>query len=134
MKAMIDTSVLIAGLPAEIIGEIENYCSSMICRAELARGLYAYEADPAKRRQAATRRELLRLLDAIPGFWIDFDRSASDGYGRLTAVPSTAIRHKDALIAGHCVSRQLPLVTGDKGFTRFSDLEFTLVGEPEPRA
>lgn len=124
---MIDTSVLIAGLPAAIIAEIEEYCSSTICRAELAHGLAAFEADPALHRQAAARRELMRLLDVLPGFWADFDRAASDGYAQLTAVPRTAIRLKDALIAGHALSRDLPLITADRGFTRFPDVqvEFT---------
>lgn len=127
MKAMIDTSVLIAGMSEEMITEIEQYGSSTICRAELAHGLAAFETNGGLHRQAAARRELLRLLDAIPGFWVDFDRSASDGYGRLTAVPRTAIRLKDALIAGHAVSRKVPLITADKGFTRFRDVRVQYV-------
>ncbi|GAB3800724.1 hypothetical protein GCM10028798_15670 [Humibacter antri] len=85
------------------------------------------EADAARGRQASARRELLRLLDAVPGFWASFDRAASDGYGRLTAVPRTAIRQKDALIAGHAHSRDLPLITADKGFTRFPELDVRFV-------
>jgi predicted nucleic acid-binding protein len=116
---MLDTSALISGLPEETIDNIEDYCSSMICRAELAQGLAAFEKDAARFAQLAIRRELLRLLDSIPGFWIDFDLHAADGYGELTANPKSAIRHKDALIAGHALALGLPLFTEDAGFSRF---------------
>ena len=122
MTAMLETSVLISGLPEEVIDSIEEYCSSIICRAELAQGLAAFEKDPAKFAQLAVRRELLRLLDSLPGFWLDFDRAAADGYGTLTARPKSAIRLKDALIAGHALAAGLPLVTEDAGFSRFPDV------------
>lgn len=124
---MLDTSVLVSGLPDHVIEAIEDYCSSMICRAELAQGLAAFSADPARRAQAAQRAELLRILDAVPGFWRDFDAAASDGYGRLTAQPK-ATRLKDALIAGHALSEGLPLHTEDRGFTGFADVRIVLAG------
>lgn len=120
---MIDTSVLISGLPAPLINEIESYCSSMICRAELVRGLISFTVDPAKRAQAAARRELVRLLDSAPGFWAEFDLGSSDAYGVLTANPASAIRLKDALIAGHAFSLGLALITEDAGFSRFPEVQ-----------
>lgn len=120
---MIDTSVLISGLPAPLIGDIESYCSSMVCRAELVRGLMSFASDPARRAQAAPRRELVRLLDSIPGFWVEFDRDSSDGYASLTASPTSAIRLKDALIAGHALSLGLVLITEDAGFSRFPQVD-----------
>ncbi|MEO7017291.1 MAG: PIN domain-containing protein [Leifsonia sp.] len=117
--AMLDTSVLISGVPEEIVDRIEDYCSSMICRAELAHGLAAFEKDASRFAQLAIRRELLRLLDSIPGFWAAFDLPAADGYGALTAKPKSAIRLKDALIAGHALALGLPLFTEDAGFSRF---------------
>lgn len=122
MKAMVDTSVLIAGMPEDIIREIEYYCSSTICRGELAHGLFTFQRDPAREREANARAELLRLLDALPAFWQPFDRAASDAYGGLTAVPHSAIRLKDALIAGHAFSLDLPIITVDAGFSRFPDV------------
>jgi predicted nucleic acid-binding protein len=126
--AMLDTSVLISGLPEETIDTIEDYCSSMICRAELAHGLASFEKDAARFAQLAIRRELLRLLDSIPGFWIDFDLHAADGYGELTANPKSAIRLKDALIAGHALALGLPLLTEDAGFSRFPAVTIRKLG------
>lgn len=121
--ALLDTSVLISGLSEEMVNRIEVYRSSMICRAELAQGLAAFENDPARFAQLAIRRELLRLLDSIPGFWLDFDHSASDAYGSLTAEPKAALRLKDALIAAHALSVGLPLLTEDAGFSRFPSVD-----------
>lgn len=116
---MIDTSVLIAGMPAQMVGRVTEYCSSTICRAELAQGLNAFARDPQRHTEEVHRRELLRLLDSLPAFWVDFGCGASDGYGTLTAEPRSALRLKDALIAGHALALELPLVTVDKGFSRF---------------
>lgn len=127
MTAMLDTSVLISGLPEPVIAEIETYCSSMICRAELARGLASFAADPPQPKRVALRREFLRLLDAIPGFWLPFDAAAADGYGALTARPPSAMRQKDALIAGHALAAGLPLLTEDTGFSRFAAVEVRLL-------
>jgi len=122
---MLDTSVLIAGLAPKMIETIEEYCSSAICRAELARGLWVAEKDPAQHLQTNARRELLRLLDAIPGFWLDFDRAAADGYAQLA---TDALRREDALIAGHAISRGLTLITADRSFTRFPGLSLEVAG------
>ncbi|MDN4615873.1 PIN domain-containing protein [Leifsonia sp. F6_8S_P_1B] len=121
--ALLDTSVLISGLSEEMIDRIELYRSSMICRAELAQGLAAFEKDPSRFAQLAIRRELLRLLDSIPGFWLEFDRAASDAYGSLTAEPKTALPLKDALIAAHALAAGLPLLTEDAGFSRFPSVD-----------
>jgi predicted nucleic acid-binding protein len=129
MKAMLDTSVMVAGIPADIIEEIEEYCSSTICRAELTRGLTSFESDETRHQQASARRELLRLLDAVPGFWADFDRAAADGYGRLAVAPRGGTRVRDALIAGHALSRELALITTDKHFTRYPGVRLHTAGQ-----
>ncbi|WP_374010008.1 type II toxin-antitoxin system VapC family toxin [Leifsonia sp. LS-T14] len=127
---MLDTSVIVAGLTPEIITGIEDYASSTICRAELVRGREAFEEDPAKQRLVPIRRELIRLLDSIPGFWMDFDARAADGYGRLTAQPKSAMRLKDALIAGHAFAHGLPLVTRDSAFSRFPAVQLEILPTP----
>ncbi len=124
---LIDTSILIAGIPAAVVNDIESYCSSAVCRGELVQGLHAFRADPARQHVAGRREELIRLLDAVPGFWRDFDLAASDGYGQLTAEPRSALRLKDALIAGHALSLRARVITGDPGFSRFTQLEVVLV-------
>ena len=129
-KAMLDTSVIVAGLTPEIIAGIENYGSSTICRAELVRGREAFAHDPAKERQVPIRREFLMILDSIPGFWMDFDARAADGYGRLTAEPKSAMRLKDALIAGHAFGHGLPLITRDAGFSRFPAVQLEFLPTP----
>lgn len=126
-RAMLDTSVIVAGFTPEIIADFENYASSMICRAELARGLAVFADDPTRTTRALIRRELLELLDSIPGFWMEFDQRAADGFGRLTGQPKSAMRLKDALIAGHAYAHDLPLVTRDSGFSRFPAVRLELV-------
>ncbi|TAM71838.1 MAG: PIN domain-containing protein [Microbacteriaceae bacterium] len=119
-SAMLDTSVIIQGIPEDIIDDIENYCSSAIVRAELMHGLYSFVNDPAVPEDRVKRRRLLiQNLDALEDFWADFGIDASDGYGILAACPKSAIRQKDALIAGHAVALKLPLITHDTGFSRF---------------
>lgn len=127
VQGLIDTSVLAAGIPAGIVSEIEEYCSSTICRGELMQGLNAFKAAPTRQHQVGPREELIRLLDEIPGFWRDFDAAASDGYGLLTAQHKSALRLKDALIAGHALSLQSSVITSDPGFGRFHDLEVVLL-------
>lgn len=126
MSALIDTSALIAGLPAEVISELGDHCSSTIVRGELAHGLHAFRR--AGRADRLARREaLLDVLDSLPGFWRDFDLAASDAYGALTAEPPGAIRLKDALIAAHALRLDLPVLTCDTGFTRFPAVEVRLI-------
>ncbi|HEY5223634.1 MAG TPA: PIN domain-containing protein [Microbacteriaceae bacterium] len=129
--AMLDTRVIIQGIPDDIIDEIENYCSSAIVRAELMHGLDSFIDDPAVSEDRAKRRRLLiQNLDAIDGFWADFGLEASDGYGVLTAHPKSAIRQKDALIAGQAVALKIPLITHDRGFSRF-DAEVRIIQLPD---
>lgn len=126
LLALIDSSALIGGLPPDVLNRLEDYCSSMIVRAELAYGLRAFEASGQAER--ATRREtLLQILDSIPEFWRDFDRAASDGYATLTARTKQAMRMKDALIAGHAQSLNTAVLTRDTGFTRFGSVEVQLL-------
>ena len=63
---MLDTSVIVAGFTPEIIADFESYASSMICRAELARGLAVFAEDPVRKSRALIRREL--------GGWIPWAR------------------------------------------------------------
>ncbi len=128
-KGLLDTSVLVAGIPAEIIATIEDYCSSAVCRGELVQGLHAFRGEPSRHHEVGPREELLRLLDSVPGFWRDFGVDASTGYGELTAHPKSALRLKDALIAGHALSLGTSVITGDPGFGRFHNLEVVLVSE-----
>ncbi|UAJ78417.1 type II toxin-antitoxin system VapC family toxin [Leifsonia sp. ZF2019] len=124
---MLDTSILISGLPDEVIDEIDAYRSSTICRGELIQGLVAFRSDPRREAAAAQRQELVRILDELPGFWLHFDRAASDSYGALTAEPRGAGRLKDALIAAHSQSAGLPLLTEDTGFTRYPEVDIRLL-------
>jgi predicted nucleic acid-binding protein len=128
---MLDTSVIVAGFTPEIIADFESYASSMICRAELARGLAVFSGDPARKSRALIRRELLQLLDSVPGFWMEFDQRAADGFGRLTAQPKSAMRLKDALIAGHAYAHDLTLVTRDDGFSRFPAVRLEVLPSKE---
>lgn len=125
--ALIDSSALIGGLPAEVLKHLESYCSSMIVRAELAFGLRTFETSGHAER-AARRETLLHALDSIPGFWRDFDEAASDGYATLTAESRQAMRLKDALIAGHAQSLGIAILTRDSGFTRFRSVQVDLLG------
>ncbi|MCI0156162.1 type II toxin-antitoxin system VapC family toxin [Leifsonia shinshuensis] len=124
---MLDTSVLISGIPDHIIDELGSYRSSTVCRGELMQGLFSFQADPRRKAAASQRHELIATLDDLPEFWLDFDRAASDGYGTLTARPRTAIRQKDALIAAHAYAVGVPLLTEDAGFSRFPDVEVVIV-------
>lgn len=123
IRGMLDTSLLISGMPDDVIDEIDSYRSSTICRGELVQGLVSFQADPRRTAAASQRQELIATLDDLPAFWLDFDRAASDGYGTLTARPRTAIRQKDALIAAHAQAVGVPLLTEDAGFSRFPDVE-----------
>lgn len=124
---MLDTSVLISGLPDDVVDRIDAYRSSMICRGELIQGLVAFRSDQRRQAAAGQRRELIRTLDELPGFWLPFDRAASDSYGALTAEPRSAGRLKDALIAAHAHAVGVPLLTEDAGFTRYPDVDIRLL-------
>lgn len=124
---MLDTSVLISGLPDDVVDDIDAYRSSMICRGELIQGLVAFRSDQRRQAAAGQRRELIRTLDELPGFWLPFDRAASDRYGALTAEPRSAGRLKDALIAAHAHAVDAPLLTEDEGFTRYPDVDIRLL-------
>ncbi|WP_025158604.1 type II toxin-antitoxin system VapC family toxin [Leifsonia aquatica] len=124
---MLDTSILISGLPDDVIDEIDAYRSSMVCRGELIQGLVAFRSDPHREAAAAQRQELVRILDELPGFWLPFDRAASDSYGALTSEPRSAGRLKDALIAAHSQSVGVPLLTVDAGFTRYPEVDIRLL-------
>lgn len=125
-RALLDSSALIGGLPDEVIAALEHYASSMIVRAELAYGLLAFRAS-GRAERAARRETLLDALDSIPGFWREFDLAASDGYARLTASSAQAMRLKDALIAGHALSLNAPVITRDRGFSRFTSVTVTII-------
>ena len=127
LLGLVDTSILVGSIPADIIDNIDRYCSSTICRGELVQGLRVFRADPARQHIASSREELIRLLDSVPQFWRNFDAAASDGYGQLTAQSKSALRLKDALIAGHALALRAPLITGDPGFARFNELEVVLL-------
>jgi hypothetical protein len=43
-RALIDSSALIGGLPEDVLGALEQHCSSTIVRAELAHGLSVFVA------------------------------------------------------------------------------------------
>ncbi|ERK70031.1 type II toxin-antitoxin system VapC family toxin [Leifsonia aquatica] len=124
---MLDTSVLISGLPDDVVDDIDAYRSSMICRGELIQGLVAFRSDQRRQAAAGQRRELIRTLDELPGFWLPFDRAASDSYGALTVEPRSAGRLKDALIAAHAHAVGVPLLTEDEGFTRYPEVDIRLL-------
>lgn len=124
---MLDTSLLISGLPDDVVDRIDAYHSSMICRGELIQGLVAFRSDQRRQAAARQRRELIRTLDGLPGFWLPFDRAASDSYGALTAEPRSAGRLKDALIAAHAHAVGVPLLTEDAGFTHYPDVDIRLL-------
>ena len=127
MRAMLDTSVLVGRIPDVVVDGIEQYSASFLVRGELARGLGRFRSDPRATHLARMRAELLSALDALPAFWRPFDASASDAYGRLRAEPHAAARTKDALIAAHALAFGVPLLTADRGFTRFADLELEVI-------
>lgn len=127
MKAMLDTSVLIGRIPDDIVEHIEEHAASVIVRAELVRGLERFEATPGTAHQARERAQLVNALDALPTFWRSFGVPESDAYARLRARPEQAARSKDALIAGHAAAHGVPLVTADRGFTRFVGIDVRFV-------
>jgi predicted nucleic acid-binding protein len=127
VQGMLDTSVLISGLPDAVVDDITTYRASMVCRGELIQGLVAFRSDPRRQAAAMQRRELLRALDDLPEFWLAFDRAASESYGTLTAQPRSAGRLKDALIAAHAHAVGVPLLTEDAGFSRYPDVEIRLL-------
>lgn len=118
-KGLLDTGILLAD-PGPYIDEIEHYCSSNICRAELAAGRQRLQANPARHAEATARTELLRLLDSLPAFWVDFDRAASDQYAALNA--STGLAGARTMIAAQALARDLTLITTDEQFTAYPQL------------
>lgn len=120
---MIDTSVLIGALPDQIVDAIEDHAASYVVRGELLRGAERFAAQRNGRELARVRAQLVSALDELRSFWRPFDGAASTAYASLTAKPPTAARSKDALIAAHAVSLDVPLITADRGFTRFTGLE-----------
>lgn len=123
MKGMLDTSVLVGRIPEDVLESIEGYSASMIVRAELRRGLARFRSMTGGERRARVREQLIDALDSLGGFWEAFGIPESDAYAELVADPETAARTKDALIAAHAVSRDVPLITADRGFSRFPALE-----------
>lgn len=127
MKGMLDTSVLIGMIPEHVIDEIDQYAASFIVRAELLRGLHRFDATPELQPAARIRRQRIAALDDLPEFWLAFDADASEAYAQLTATSESAIRTKDALIAAHAVALGVPLLTADRGFTRFANADVIFV-------
>ncbi|QNE37418.1 type II toxin-antitoxin system VapC family toxin [Leifsonia shinshuensis] len=133
IRGMLDTSVLVSGLPTDVVDDLGSYRSSMICRGELVQGLVVFRGDARRRSAADQREELIRTLDDLADFWLDFDRAASDAYGTLTAEPRRAVRPKDALIAAHAGAVGVPLLTEDAGFSRFPDVEVVVLPHTRSR-
>jgi len=127
MRGMLDTSVLIGIMPEQVIDHIDSYTASFIVRAELLRGLRRLERTAGDEHDARIRRQRIATLDSLPTFWRPFDADASDAYADLAAQPETAIRSKDALIAAHAIALGVPLLTADRGFTRFVGADVTFV-------
>lgn len=125
MKGMLDTSVLIGAIPAEIIDDIDDFGASFFVRAELARGLRRLEGSSEPGR-ARMRGQLISALDDLPDFWHAFGASESEAYSSLTAASEAAVRSKVAFIAAHAVAQEVPLFTRDAGFTRFDGLDVRL--------
>jgi len=127
VRAMLDTSVLIGTIPTAVIDGIDEYGASFIVRAELLRGRERFARTAGHEHAARVRTQLVEALDAIPGFWTPFDDAAADAYATLAARPETAVRSKDALIAAQAVARGVPLLTADRGFTRFIGLDVEFI-------
>lgn len=125
MRAMLDTSVLIAPLPDEVIDGIDEYSASYVVRAELLRGRARFTQSPHLAHAARARQQLIDTLDRLPGFWREFGAAESDAYATLAARSEAAARTKDALIAAHALALDVPLMTSDSGFTRFTGLRLT---------
>lgn len=123
MRAMLDTSVLIAPLPDDVIDNIEEFSASHIVRAELLRGRTRFAQSPRLAHAARARQQLIDTLDRCPDFWCSFGAVESDAYANLTTHNEAAVRSKDAFIAAHAIALELPLMTGDIGFTRFEGLQ-----------
>lgn len=52
---MIDKTLLISGIPDEIIDDLGSYRSSTICRGELMQGLVSFQADQSRSAAAPQR-------------------------------------------------------------------------------
>lgn len=114
---LLDTSILIDRVALVAISDdIDKFVSSTIVRSELVCGLHTREPGSAER---SHRQKLIELFDGLNGFWLPFDLDSSEAYGALTAQPFSAMREKDALIAAQASSLNLPVVTNDRGFSRF---------------
>lgn len=122
MKAVLDTSVLIGPLREEVIDSIDEYAAPYIVRAELLRGREHFARTPDLAHAARARTQLVETLDLLPGFWLPFGAADSDAYATLVATSEGAVRTKDALIAAQALALDVPLVTADRGFTRFTGL------------
>lgn len=127
MRAMLDTSVLIGPLPDEVIDAIDDYAAPYIVRAELLRGRARFAQSPQLAHAARAREQLVETLDRLPEFWREFGAAESDAYATLTTRSEAAARSKDALIAAHAIALDMPLMTGDAGFTRFIGLRLLTV-------
>lgn len=127
MRGMLDTSVLIGVIPDDVIDHIEQHAASFIVRAELLRGLRRFESLAGSEHAARIRHKRIAALDSLPELWLPFDSGASAAYAALAASSERAIRTKDALIAAQAVALRVPLLTADRGFTRFKDAEVRFV-------
>ena len=127
MRAMLDTSVLIGALPDDVIDAIDEFSASYVVRAELMRLRARFAQSPSLAHAARARVQLVETLDRLPGFWREFGAAGSDVYATLTTRSEAAARTKDALIAAHAIALDVPLMTADTGFTRFTGLRLLTV-------
>ncbi|UJP11180.1 PIN domain-containing protein [Microbacterium sp. KUDC0406] len=124
---MVDTSALIGVIPDDVISRVDQFAASYVVRAELLRGQRRWERDPATQQRAGIRAQLVSAFDDLGTFWRPFGVEESEAYSRLAAASEAAVRSKDAFIAAHAIAAGVPLITADRGFTRFDGLEIRFV-------
>lgn len=129
VKALLDTSVVVAGEVEREIGELPaDGALSVISIEELTLGVRMAEGrgdhDLAATRQATIDR-VLAAFALLP-----VDRSVVEHSARIRAAGRLAGRRfapLDALIAGTAAAHGLPLYTQDAGFTAMEGVDVRLV-------
>lgn len=127
-RYLIDTSVIIAresGRPVGALPDDGPWCMSVVTVGELHRGVVAASTSGVRARRLRTYRRALRLFDAI-----EIDETVAVTWGEYAALARQEERSylkPDLWIAATAATEGLILVTQDRGFSWFPDLDVVVV-------
>lgn len=126
MRAIVDTSVLIAQESGRELGEIPDQLAlSVITTAELELGVLRARDTETRSRRLATLTRARALLPVLP-----IDSETGSCFARIAASErdaGRAIRRHDAWIAATALRHGAMVVTQDAGFGTFAGVDVVLV-------